>query len=637
MIEGIKDLGELVENSGESFADLLIRQPKVNTKSNKDFYVVGINFNLQTKSLEFEENIYSSNSPREFLFVGNPSANTPKDKATVSGDQVKYFFTQTLPLLKEGIQDKELSDLIGKILSTFFVKKGEGYRFNVKNSNIYDEGSGINADDLMNEEKDRNFFKGLLPLLYRRIEQEKSIKKNEIILFTLMLDGEYVAKRPAYKQYVANNALEGNFKDADKGTCYICGKTDTQVTANTTAFKLKYYITDKINFASEFEKKNFIKNLAICKDCYRKILEGEVFLENYLQSRIYGLALYIIPKFVFKTALSHKDLHRRTETIKYFVTSPNALENYERFKNQLSDDMSFKDDKNNYMFDLLLVKKTNSAVKINSLIKDVPPSRIDALVDKQKQLNEWAQSNLSPSEREWHLTFNNLYYLFPVHKKAVDKFLVNMYTAIMEGKGISYRELMDKFVEVAKVNAYEITGQYNINGNLNNLHNTILKQNLFLKYLKELNLMKGGKVMDVDKLNLKGELKKFLKEMGYDEQKASMFLIGYLVGEVGSAQFDAGMKNKPILKKIVYQGMSIKRIVPFVNELFEKLTQYDKLRYNEQIFASAKSLLDKNIDSWKLSDKENVFYILSGYSFDTLKRMTSSQDSLNKKETSNKK
>lgn len=636
MIEGIKDLGELVEDSGEGFADLLIRQPKINTKNNKDFYVVGINFNLQTKSLEFRESVYSSNSPREFVFVGNSSANTPKNKATVSGEQVKYFFTQTLPLLRDEIQDKRLSDLTDEVLSTFFVKKDESYRFNIKNSNIYDEKSGIDADDLMNKKKDKDFLKGLLPLLYKKIEQEKGVKKNEIALFTLMLNGEYVAKRSAYKQYIANDALEGNFKSAKKGTCYVCGNSDTQVTANTTAFKLKYYITDKINFASGLEKENFIKNLAICKDCYRKILEGEVFLENYLQSRIFGLTLYIIPKFVFRTALSRKDLRRRTETIKYFVTSPNALENYEKFKNQLSDDMSFKDEKNNYMFDLLLVKKTNSAVKINSLIKDVPPSRIDTLVDKQRQLSEWAQSNLSPSEKDWHLTFNGLYYLFPVHKRVVDKFLVNIYTAIMEGKEVSYRELIDKFVEVAKVNAYEITGQYNINGNLNNLHTTILKQNLFLEYLKELNLLEGGDAMDVDKLDVKKEVKEFLREMGYDEQKTALFLIGYLVGEVGSAQFDAGMKNKPVLKKIVYQGMSIKRIVPFVNELFEKLIQYDKLRYNEQVFASAKSLLDKNINNWKLSDKENVFYILSGYSFDTLKRMTSSQGSSSKEESLNK-
>ncbi len=631
LIEEVKDLGELVENSGEDFTNLLILQPKIKRKKNKvkDLYVIGVNFNTKNKRLEFEESIYSSNSPKEFLYVGNSSANTLKNKATVSGDQVKYFFTQTLPIIKEQVDDAELSDLIEEVLSVFFVKVNGVYRFDIRNC---DDKLGIDAEKLLNEKKEKDFCKGMLHFLYKKIDQDKGIKKDEIALFTLMLNGQYIAKRPAYKKYIINLALESNFKDTPKGTCYVCGKTNVQVTANTAAFKMKYYITDKINFAAGFRKENFIKNLAICSDCYRKILEGEVFLENHLQTGMFGLTLYIIPKFVFETSISAKDLRKRAEVIRYFVTSPNALENYEKFKNRLLDDMAFKDEKNNYIFDLLLVKKANSSVKINSFIRDVPPSRIDMLVIKQNELNDWAQKALSPSKNSWNLTFNSLYYLFPVHKNTVDKFLVNLYAAIMGGKEIPYRALIDKFVEVAKINAYEISGEYNINGSMNNLHSTLLKQNLFLQYLRELNLLRGGEVMNVDELNVKEELKEFLRKMGYDEQKTALFLIGYLVGEVGYTQYHRGMQNKPILKKIVYQGMSIKRIVPFVNELFEKLIQYDELQFNEHIFASAKSLLDKNIDNWKLSDKENVFYMLSGYSFDTLKKL-SARNSSNKEES----
>lgn len=629
MIEGIKDLGELVESSGKSFADLLVKEPKLSTKGVESFYVIGLNFNLSKGKFSIEESVYSpKSSPAEFMFVGNSPANLPKNRATVSGDQVKYFFTSTLPIIKEEIGDKNISEQIEKVLSTFYKKVGKSYRIDAVKTGIYNEDCGFSPDEL-DKLKDNDFSKQILPCLYKKIESEKGIRKKEIALFTLMINGEYIAKHPAYKNYIANNALEEVFKDAENGTCYICGKENVPVTGNTTKFNLKYYITDKISFASDFEKKNFIKNLAICKDCYRKVLEGEAFLNNSLQSRLFNLTLYIVPKTVFKMSLTSADLEKRAETIKYFVTSPNALENFQAFKKSIERDAKFLGDKNNYMFDLMLVKKSNSAVKINALIKDVPPSRIDALIEKQKIIAQWAKDRFSDSEKLWSLSFNSYYYMFPVHKNTVDKFLVNLYSSIMKGEEISYHSLIDKFVEVARVNAYEISGQYSINGSVNNLHTTVLKQNLLLEYLKELNLLKGGKAMDFGELNLRKDVKDFLEKMGFDEQKTAMFLIGYLVGEIGSAQYSAQMSGKPILKKIVYQGMGVKRLITFVNEIFEKLVQYDKLQYNEPIFAAAKSLLDKNLDKWALSDKENVFYILSGYAFDTMKVMTSKSNKNN--------
>ncbi len=629
MIEGIKELGGLVESGDGDFVDHLVRIPELNTKKIDTFYVIGLNFDLSKEKLLIEEIVYSpKSSPAEFMFVGNSSANSPKNKVTVLGNaisksesQVKYFFTSTLPIIKEEIGDEKISKQIEKVLSTFYKNNGNSYRIDVVKTGLYGDGCNFSPEELVRA-GDKKFIKLVLPCLYRRIESEKGIRKKEIALFTLMINGEYIAKHPAYKKYIAYNMLEKVFKKVKKGTCYICGKTNVPVTWDTRNFNLKYYIVDKISFASNFEKKNFIKNLAICKDCYRKILEGEVFLDNYLQSSLFGLTLYIIPKTVFKMALLGGQLKKSAETIKYFVTSPNALENFQKFKSAVANDAKFLDEKNNYMFDVMLVKKSNSAVKINTLIKDVPPSRIDTLIEKQKSIAKWAQDHLS-AEKPWSLSFNSYYFMFPVHKKTVDKYLVNLYSSIMKGEEVSYPVLIDKFVEVARVNAYETGGQYSINGSMNNLHTTVLKQNLLLEYLKELNLLKGGKAMDFGELNVRKDVKEFLEKMGFDEQKTAMFLIGYLVGEVGNAQYNAGMKNKPILKKIIYQGMGAKRLVTFVNEIFEKLVQYEKLQYNEPVFAAAKSLLDKNIDKWELSDKENVFYILSGYAYNTMKAMSS--------------
>jgi len=98
-----------------------------------------------------------------------------------------------------------------------------------------------------------------------------------------------------------------------------------------------------------------------------------------------------------------------------------------------------------------------------------------------------------------------------------------------------------------------------------------------------------------------------------DEQRRAVFLLGYLVGEIGNAQSGAGHKKKPILNKINFQGMGTDKLMRLANDLLEKLRQYDRLQYNEDTHSELKRLLDNNIGKWNLSDQENVFYTLSGY------------------------
>ena len=117
--------------------------------------------------------------------------------------------------------------------------------------------------------------------------------------------------------------------------------------------------------------------------------------------------------------------------------------------------------------------------------------------------------------------------------------------------------------------------------------------------------------MNTDKLTLSDDLKEYIEEVKYSEQETAMFLLGYMIAEVASAQYKEKLSRKPILDKIAYQGMNKNRIIMLTAEIFEKLKQYKVLKYNEGIFAQYKMLLDQNIDDWKLSDIMNVFYILS--------------------------
>ena len=118
------------------------------------------------------------------------------------------------------------------------------------------------------------------------------------------------------------------------------------------------------------------------------------------------------------------------------------------------------------------------------------------------------------------------------------------------------------------------------------------------------------------------DIKDYISEMSYDGPQSGLFLLGYLVGQIGIEQHTSGGKKKPILNKINFMGMSLSRLYRLSNEIFEKLEQYKVLSYNEGVFAATKALLDRNRRNWELTPQENVYYILSGYAYATWRAIT---------------
>ena len=112
------------------------------------------------------------------------------------------------------------------------------------------------------------------------------------------------------------------------------------------------------------------------------------------------------------------------------------------------------------------------------------------------------------------------------------------------------------------------------------------------------------------------EIGNYIQEVGFDEKQTALFLLGTLVGDIGSKQANFG--NKPILNKINFQGMSLSRLQILFNEVYEKLEQ-EKLLYPEKelIYGKAKELFDKHLKDWDLKPYESVYCLLSGYAYKT--------------------
>jgi CRISPR-associated protein Csh1 len=126
------------------------------------------------------------------------------------------------------------------------------------------------------------------------------------------------------------------------------------------------------------------------------------------------------------------------------------------------------------------------------------------------------------------------------------------------------------------------------------------------------------------------EVKKWMKLVSYNPQQQALFLLGVLIGSIGTAQRKKGDTKKAILNKINFGGMNQKRVIELANTVFENLRIYRVMEENEGIYAIMKQLLDANIDKWSMGPSENVFYILSGYSFATYKAITSKKATISK-------
>ena len=86
-------------------------------------------------------------------------------------------------------------------------------------------------------------------------------------------------------------------------------------------------------------------------------------------------------------------------------------------------------------------------------------------------------------------------------------------------------------------------------------------------------------------------------------------------------QYKQVHKTKPILDKISYYGMTDKEVLDFYLELQAKGRQYKNILEKSGsilVFEQIEGCIARNLslpNSEKLTEKENVFYIKTGYSF----------------------
>jgi len=468
-------------------------------------------------------------------------------------------------------------------------------------------------------------------LLTNDLLQCRGIKQKEVSLYTVKLNGDLLVKNQEYRDAIYDEKLNNLFDEKNKtykknlaihGKCSICKKENLlATTSNATNLKFKFYMTDKIGFSSNFDG-NFKNNYNICKECYQYLMIAENFItdDNNLSTRIGGLSVYIIPHFIFK--LDGLDIAEFSEYIKYSSDSVGNLESLRDFQNKLVAFREYEAEKNNFIINYLFYQKSKSEFKILKLIKDVPPGRLDFIRSKIEEIANLVNDNYEKDNR-LKIDLNRIWGCIPI-KNGYSGFTryLDIVDSIFSDKRVDYNFLINQFTEVIRIIKFEREG-YNIQ--IEQEFTKIIQLNFLLLFLSKLKVLGGLGMGGMNNINIDevGEsmVPKMISEywsdvaLYEDEQKRALFLLGYLIGEIGNAQSVSGHKKKPILNKINFQGMGTDKLRHLTNDVLEKLRQYDKLQYNEDIYSVLKLMIDNNIANWKLSNHENVFYSLSGYAF----------------------
>ncbi|MCZ7384747.1 MAG: TIGR02556 family CRISPR-associated protein [Candidatus Methanoperedens sp.] len=607
------------------------------TSKNIDYLLEDSIANIQDK---VEGNLKESLKKvlNEFFISENGNC-TIKPEKFIFVDEKKKFIEDKLGTVKNRFETantkkeidsiiKDIKNICSDIEEKFEVSpKSSSEELKNKILSKLDELDKIDIKDLLlkiYKDKRKKFIEDLL--------DSKSLTTDSVSIYSVKLNNDLLIKREEYRAMLFDEKIDCLFDINNKnykknllkaGRCSLCDKTNIQTTSNTTNLNFKFYMTDKIGFSSNFDGK-FTKNFNICKECYMDLMTGERFIENNMKTYIGGLNLYIIPTLLFKNA--NLDFVKLSGYIKHINNVVTNLNSFSDLDNQLNQFKEFRDEKNNFIINYLFYRKGKSDFKILRLIKDVPPSRLNTINNMELEINQLVTKSYNDI-KTFKIDLNGIYYTIPISANdvAYSKFL-EILDAIFSDRKIDYSFLIDQFVEIIRIIHFGRNG-YNISPKINlksSLEFKTIQLNFALLFFNKLNLLRGLK-MNESKGNIAvpEEITKFWNDIGtYDDPRKALFLLGYIVGNVGNRQYLSGHKTKPILNKINFQGMNIQTIIHLTNDIFEKLTQYKILGYNETIFHQYKRLVDTYSSNWPLNNQENVFYILSGYSFSTYQAIT---------------
>lgn len=550
---------------------------------------------------------------------------------------VKSNTEKLIPKIHNCNTKKDIENLTKELKEIWEDTKGEKLKVDTKGEIEYIKNTiGLKANEIIEKAKDflkekyqkvdlliNDIIEFKLGFSYFFKNNKPVTRSNQIILYTIKINDEIIAQSDFYRTMIYEQKINASFKKKEyvvkENICPICKTKKIQTTSNFTNLGFKYYMTDKLGFSSNLDGK-FKNNYNICKDCYQYLMIAERFIDEDLKSRIGGLDVYIIPNMIFPI----KDFQIEKFS-KYISIKTRQIVDLKKIEGELEGYISYEDEKNSYIINYLFFYHPpgKSEFKILKLIKDIPPTRIDFIRKKEEEISNLLDDDFM-GNNTFKIDLGRIWGCIPLKLKdrkyiGTSKYL-DALDNVFSGTPVNYNFLINQAIETIKIIKYE-TPKYNI-WEKQDFTYKIIQLNFLILFFKKLNLL-GGTFMEENKENIQindlipKEINEYWSkiEIYNDNPKKGLFLLGYLIGEIASKQQSKDMKNRPILNKINFQGMGTEKLIRLSSDVLEKLRQNNILEYNNNTFSASHMLIEENISTWKLSNQENVFYILSGYAF----------------------
>lgn len=442
------------------------------------------------------------------------------------------------------------------------------------------------------------------------------IKKDNYYLniFSLKIDNKYILETDFKEDYIyiVNYILQQRFFDKsdsmvkDNSLCGVCNKR-TLVTGKID-IPTKFYVTSSPNFFENFESKNAYKSFGICQDCYQEVMVGISKVQNDFSSKLFNIRYYIIPQF-FKNV---KELKKATKIIRDILSEDQSTfeENIKAIKN-----IKAKNFKVNFLF----WRPDQSSFIVLDSINDVSYIYLKHIFIKLYNIN---MDSVYPNQyfKTYRLTFNDIYYLlYPSNKsyknpdtKIYRKELLILLTSILKNQDIDYQYLIKKFNFILRKRYYKN------NRKIKEIIYSPMKMNILLSWLKEITEIKGGykmvegtSLIPIENTDIIGFFKTHAATYQNNEYRQGLFLLGILINKILKEQKN---KSANIIDKISFEGMSVRRVKKFANDITEVLHIYNQYNDNQLLHSQMTDRIQE-IESSSLSKDEVVFYILSGISF----------------------
>ena len=638
MQEGIIQIGKII-TEGEDFLQSLVDEVPV-IKNEKQRYILKYCFSTEKKELRIDisEQMKKSSS-RQYLYIGSaPGANSPQWYATATNEL--YHLTETIPNLMKQDFGEEWNRKIKWIVEQYFIDLGERFTSN-KNRYALDLSSYIEGDirqiysqneESSDKELKEVLKKSLQTQLKELIKKQSNMSLEEIGLYVIEIDGIPFCKQKEYKDALLREK-EGTSKPKTKtmkvGHCYSCGSRERL--RDDINIEIKSYTTNLHGFASDIDKKNYKKNMILCQECLNAYLAGEKFIKNNLRVFLAQFHVYLFPHFILGDAIEKEELKEICEKTKETFNTMKSFNNMKNLRKEI--DKYIENDKGGktyFLLNLVFYKKSQKAVKIQRMIQDVNPSRFTTIINALKLINVRFGNYFIT---RYFLNLEMIYYLVPIREdtktKEVMQYrnLLNLYDAILTEKRVSEQYWIQQFVNGIKVLYYEKEG-YNIKAHPKDkmkIEITGINQMAMRQFLREIGCLEGGNGMDVEKLPVSEEMKTYLTEGKFTEEQAALFFLGVVIGQIGIEQYKQ-TETKPILKKINMNGMDEKKIIKLGDSVQGKLIQEKMYGNSEVYYAQFLELFIKNRETWSLSKAENVFYLMAGYQYLTVKAVTKKKE-----------